>query len=79
MTEQTGTLYTAQAGSAVLSIERNGRHDLPFTLDCNRLRNGSPSYLELPRAYKTERGAKMAAARITGGGLEWVPVAPDCA
>jgi hypothetical protein len=39
--------------------------------------------MELPRAYKTERGAKMAAARITGGGLEWVAVTEqdpgDCA
>ncbi|HHN0562624.1 TPA: hypothetical protein ACRN02_006783 [Pseudomonas aeruginosa] len=69
------TLYTARVGSDVLRIERTDRHDLPFTLDCNRLRNGSPAYLELPRNYKTERGAKLAAARIIGDGLVWTPAA----
>ncbi|MFJ3487086.1 hypothetical protein ACIPL1_27260 [Pseudomonas sp. NPDC090202] len=65
------TLFTAQVGSDELRIEVGNRFDLPFTLDCNLQRNGSPVYLELPRRYQTVRAAKAAAARLLGAGLEW--------
>lgn len=64
-------LFTAQVDRNELRIEVANKVDLAFTLDCNRLRNGSPAYLELPRRYQTARGAKLAAARLIGEPLEW--------
>lgn len=40
-------------------------------LDCDRDRTGSKVYYELPRAYKTLRGAKQAASLLTGDKLTW--------
>lgn len=43
----------------------------PFTLDCGWRRNGTKQFMELPRLYRTERGARQAAALIAGERLEW--------
>lgn len=40
-------------------------------LDCSRTRTGSPHYLELPRRYKTARGARLASALLAGEKLKW--------
>jgi hypothetical protein len=71
------TLFTAEVGRDQLRIDVANRFDLPFTLDCNLQRNGSPAYLELPRRYQTVRAAKAAAARLLGAGLEWKPAASE--
>jgi hypothetical protein len=54
-----------------MRIEVANRADLAFTLTCDRARNGSMIWLELPRRYQTARGAKLAAARIVGEPLQW--------
>lgn len=64
-------MFVAAVGNDFLYIRVANRFDKPFTLDCNLDRRGSPVYLELPRHYQTIRGAKSAAARLFGGGLEW--------
>lgn len=69
-------LFVAKIGSDELRIEATNRFDKPFTLDCNFEYRGSRVYLELPRSYQTVRGAKSAAARLFGGGLEWMAPAP---
>ncbi|WP_153785375.1 hypothetical protein [Pseudomonas sp. EMN2] len=70
-------LFTAAGGCKQLRIELNGRVDgLPFTLDCSRLLNGSPAWLELPRRYASVLGAKQGAARLIGGGVQWQAVEP---
>ena len=60
-----------------LRIAVGNRADLPFTLDCDTDRRGSPYYLELPRRYQTARGAKLAAARIVGEPLTWTEPSED--
>lgn len=65
------TLFVSKIGFDELRIEVSHRIDKPFTLECNLDRRGSSVYLELPRRYQTVRGAKSAAARIVGSGLEW--------
>lgn len=40
-------------------------------LDCSRDHRGNPRYIELPRTYKTPRGARQAAALLTGERLAW--------
>lgn len=53
-----------------LSIEiRHAWHGV--ILDCGRRSNGSKFYIELPRGFKTARGARQAAAIMTGERLEW--------
>lgn len=52
-------------------IELNAQSLLPFTLECGRDRRGTRHFLELPRSYKTARGAKLAAAKIFGEPLVW--------
>ncbi|WP_223508768.1 MULTISPECIES: hypothetical protein [unclassified Pseudomonas] len=64
-------IFVAAIGRDELYIRVANRFDKPFTLDCNLDRRGSPAYLELPRHYQTLRGAKSAAAKLFGGGLEW--------
>jgi hypothetical protein len=71
------TLFTAEVGRDQLRIDVANRFDRPFTLDCNLQRNGSPTYLELPRRYQTVRAAKAAAGRLLGAGLEWKSVASE--
>lgn len=68
------TLFTTQVGRAQMRIEVANRADLAFTLTCDRERNGSMIWLELPRNYQTARGAKLAAARIVGEPLQWETV-----
>lgn len=46
-----------------------------IVLDCGRNRRGDPHYIELPRTYKTPRGARQAAALLAGEKLNWT--APD--
>ncbi len=70
-------LFIAAIGRDVLYIRVANRSDKPFTLDCNLDSRGSHAYLELPRHYQTLRGAKSAAAKLFGGGLEWK--APEAA
>ena len=70
------TLFVSGAGSDELRITVSNRFDKPFTLECNRDRRGSPIFMELPRLYQTVRGAKAAAAKLLGGGLEWKLAAP---
>lgn len=69
-------LFVAKIGSDELRIEAANRFEKPFTLECNLDRRGSRVYLELPRSYQTVRGAKSAAARMLGSGLDWKPPAP---
>ncbi|WP_123724953.1 hypothetical protein [Pseudomonas protegens] len=69
-------LFVTKIGSDELRIEAANRFEKPFTLECNLDRRGSRVYLELPRGYQTVRGAKSAAARMFGGGLEWKAPAP---
>jgi hypothetical protein len=65
-------LFVTNEGSAdELRIEVANRSVKPFTLECNHDRRGNRVYLELPRSYQTVKGAKSAAARIAGSGLEW--------
>jgi len=64
-------MLVAAIGGDNLYIRVANRFDKPFTLDCTLDRRGSPAYLELPRHYQTLRGAKSAAAKLFGGGLEW--------
>jgi hypothetical protein len=64
-------LFVAKVGRSELRIEAENRFMKPFTLECNLERNGSRAFLELPRSYQTVRGAKSAANRLFGGGLEW--------
>ena len=40
-------------------------------LDCGHDRTGRKFYYELPRAYKSLRGAKQGAALLTGNKLTW--------
>lgn len=42
-----------------------------FYLDCGFDSSGSKAYYELPRGYKTERGARQGAALLTGENLNW--------
>lgn len=49
-----------QEGSSVL-----------FCLDCNFHSLGGRDFDELPRYYRTVRGARMAAAKVTGEKLDW--------
>lgn len=44
------TLFTATEGGDQLRIELHNRSHLPFTLTCSTRHNGSPAWLELPRA-----------------------------
>lgn len=69
-------LFVAKISNDELHIEVANRFDRPFTLGCNLDHRGSKAYLELPRRYQTVRGAKSAAARLLGGGLDWKAPAP---
>lgn len=51
--------------------------DRPFTLTCNLDGRGGLIFLELPRSYKSLNGAKIAASRLGGGGLEWLEWDPE--
>jgi len=54
-----------------LYIERRLSIDDRYYLDCSSDYKGSKHYLELPRGYKTLRGAKQAAALLIGEKLQW--------
>jgi hypothetical protein len=69
-------LFVGKIGTNELRIEAANRFEKPFTLECNLDRRGSRVYLELPRSYQTVRGAKSAAARMLGSGLDWKAPAP---
>lgn len=45
-----------------------------FMLDCGFDRHGFKAFGELPRVYRTERGARQAAALLTGEKLKWTNV-----
>jgi hypothetical protein len=51
----------------------------PFTLECGWRRNGTRQFIELPRTYRTERGARQAAALLAGESLEWKEPATETA
>lgn len=72
-------LFVAKVGGNELRIEAANCFDRPFRLDCNLDYRGSPVYLELPRRYQTVRGAKSAAAKLLGSGLEWTDPEPTVA
>ncbi len=44
-----------------------------IVLACSRDYKGNSKYMELPRTYKTPRGARQGAALLTGEKLEWAP------
>ncbi len=46
--------------------------DGSYRLDCDWSERGKP-IIELPRFYRSERGAKQGAALITGERLTWAP------
>ena len=46
-----------------------GKPDL-YILDCD-FSMGHKQFIELPRIYRTERGARSAAARLVSEKLEW--------
>lgn len=50
---------------------------LPFMLDCSWSRTGTKRFIELPRMYRTERGARQAAALLSGQHLEWLETPPE--
>ncbi|MDY1103253.1 hypothetical protein [Pseudomonas aeruginosa] len=52
-----------QEGSSVL-----------FCLDCNFHSLGGRDFDELPRYYRTARGARMGAAKVTGEKLDWTVI-----
>ncbi|VWC49533.1 hypothetical protein BLA13014_07603 [Burkholderia aenigmatica] len=64
---------TTEEGHPLWLETRQGR-DTVF-LDCGTRRNGDRHYLELPRGFKTARGARQAAALMLGERLTWR--APD--
>lgn len=49
----------------------------PFTLDCRWTRQGSKQFIELPRMYRTARGARQAAALLAGESLDWKDPVPS--
>lgn len=49
----------------------------PFTLDCGWTRQGSKQFIELPRMYRTARGARQAAALLAGESLDWKEPVPS--
>lgn len=59
-TETNGVKFTLEAES-----------DGMVRLDCSRDYKGNSHYLELPRRYKTARGARQAAALLAGEKLNW--------
>jgi hypothetical protein len=69
---------------AALWIDRDDRSDGSelWRLDCGQGYRGK-QFDELPRYYRTARGAKQGAALLTGERLTWVPPAEtkpaDCA
>lgn len=70
-------LETTTSEGLALWIERDSdRHGL-FCLDCpySPYKAGGKEFIELPRRYRTERGAKQAAALLTGERLTWAPAA----
>ncbi|MBJ2286652.1 MULTISPECIES: hypothetical protein [Pseudomonas] len=72
---ETVVLETKDTRGKELWINRDDNGDPPlFCLECNFHSMGGRDYDELPRYYRTERGARMGAARITGEKLVWTRV-----
>lgn len=69
---ETVVLETKDSRGKELWISRD-EYGLPvlFCLDCNFHSMGGRDFDELPRCYRTERGARQAAARLTGDKLIW--------
>lgn len=59
-TETNGVKFTLEAESGGM-----------VRLDCSYDRKGMRHYIELPRVYKTPRGARQAAALLAGEKLNW--------
>lgn len=55
----------------ILRIEANASGVGTALLDCNTERIGSRIFIELPRGFRTVRGARQAAALMTGERLAW--------
>lgn len=71
-TMETVVLETKDARGKDLWIAmKEDGHPVLFCLGCNFHSQGGRDYDELPRYYRTERGARMAAARLTGEKLVW--------
>lgn len=71
------TLQTKTARGKALWIERDvGPGYECFMLDCGFSR-GAKDFIELPRLYRTERGAKSAAARMVAEKLKWSTPVPE--
>lgn len=66
-------LEAKTAKGVALWIEGDGRGS--YRLDCGWSERGK-GIVELPRSYRTERGAKQGAALLAGERLTWVPAAP---
>lgn len=68
-------LETKDAKGCALWIEKDPdlRYSI-YMLDCGFDRAGFKAYGELPRIYRTERGARQAAALLTEEKLKWSAV-----
>lgn len=67
----TVVLETKDARGKELWISCDNGTPVLFCLDCNFHSMGGRDYGELPRFYRTERGARQAAALLTGDKLVW--------
>ena len=65
-------LETKDAKGLTLRIDKDPdpRYSI-YMLDCGFDRTGFKVFGELPRIYRTERGARQAAALLTGEKLKW--------
>lgn len=68
---ETVVLETQDARGKPLWISRDNGTPVLFCLDCDFHSLGGRDYDELPRFYRTERGARQAAALLTGDKLVW--------
>src|SRR5690554_2673212 len=71
--EKTIYEYTSETGKRLYIVEKKSGA-FPFELTCGFNERGTYQYPELPRSYKSLRGAKQAAARITGEELKWLAI-----
>lgn len=62
---------TTLANGHTMEITQDPGGMFPFTLDCGWQGNGFKQFIELPRVYKTARGARQAAALLAGEPLAW--------
>lgn len=65
-------LETRCANGTLLWIDKDPdpRYSI-YMLDCGFSRSGFKGFNELPRIYRTERGARQAAALLTEEKLKW--------